>query len=188
MSRIRPHLTYANVVSTLCLFVVLGGVSVAAMKLQEDSVKSKHIVNGQVKRGDLASNAATASAHVDPDTCVAAPGLNPCTPEHARGVTAIARTDGGDYCVTAPGKDGSTTAAAITPEYNGTSLQNGEGNASILQQITPQGTGCSSPQDFTVLTFAYPNVSVRNAADTGSTTVVGQANTSDEVGFSIVIP
>ena len=29
LARIRPHLTYANVVSTLCLFVVLGGSAVA---------------------------------------------------------------------------------------------------------------------------------------------------------------
>ena len=58
----------------------------------------------------------------------------------------------------------------------------------MLQQITSQNTGCSSPRDFTVLTFFYPNVSVRNVADNGATTVVGQALPSDEVGFSIVIP
>jgi hypothetical protein len=34
----------------------------------------------------------------------------------------------------------------------------------------------------------HPNVSVRNAAGTGATTVIGQALPSNEVGFSIVIP
>jgi hypothetical protein len=56
MRRIRPHLTYANVVSTICLFVVLGGSAYAAFHLPKDSVKSKNIVNGQVKGVDVKDN------------------------------------------------------------------------------------------------------------------------------------
>lgn len=52
--RIRARLTYANVISTLCLFLLLGGGAYAAFSLPNDSVKSKHIVNGQVKVQDLA--------------------------------------------------------------------------------------------------------------------------------------
>jgi hypothetical protein len=52
--RIRSHLTYANVVATIALFIVLGGVSYAAFQLPKNSVRSENIVNHQVKPIDLA--------------------------------------------------------------------------------------------------------------------------------------
>ena len=52
--RLRSHLTYSNVVSTLCLFLVLGGGAYAAFHLPKNSVRSKNIVNGQVRSPDLA--------------------------------------------------------------------------------------------------------------------------------------
>jgi hypothetical protein len=64
---IRPRLTYANVTVTVLLFVVLGAGAYAAFRLPKNSVRSKHIVNGQVKAGDLAADAAT-GAKVDEAT------------------------------------------------------------------------------------------------------------------------
>jgi hypothetical protein len=56
--RIRPGLTYANVIATLALFLALGGGAYAAFKLPKDSVGSKQIkanaVNSsKVKDGSL---------------------------------------------------------------------------------------------------------------------------------------
>jgi hypothetical protein len=51
--RIGSRLTYANVMSTLCLFILLGGGAYAALHLPRNSVKSKNIVNGQVKSPDV---------------------------------------------------------------------------------------------------------------------------------------
>ena len=48
LSKLRPHLTYANVISTLCLFIVLGGSSYAAIQLSKGSVKTKHIAMNAV--------------------------------------------------------------------------------------------------------------------------------------------
>jgi hypothetical protein len=62
MRRMRPHLTYANVVSTICLFVVLGGSAYAAFHLPKDSVKSKNIVNGQVKQADVSKTLTVSGA------------------------------------------------------------------------------------------------------------------------------
>jgi hypothetical protein len=59
LSKLRPRLTYANVISSLCLFIVLGGSSYAAIALNENSIKSRHIANGQVKTSDLAKHAVT---------------------------------------------------------------------------------------------------------------------------------
>jgi hypothetical protein len=55
LDRLRPKLTYANVVSSLCLFAVLGGgTAYAVTQIDRNSVKSKHIVNEQVRAKDLA--------------------------------------------------------------------------------------------------------------------------------------
>lgn len=48
MRKLRGNLTYANVVSTLCLFLLLGGGAYAAIKLPKNSVGTKQIKNGAV--------------------------------------------------------------------------------------------------------------------------------------------
>ena len=45
------------VVALVALFVAVGGSSYAAMQLSRDSVLSKNITDGEVKRADLANNA-----------------------------------------------------------------------------------------------------------------------------------
>jgi hypothetical protein len=44
-------------VSTLCLFVLLGGSAVAAVQLSKNSVRSRHIKNGEVRTADLRAGA-----------------------------------------------------------------------------------------------------------------------------------
>jgi hypothetical protein len=56
MGRIRPHLTYANVMVTMLAFVVLGGVAVAAARLPKGSVgteqlKRNAVTQAKIKRG-----------------------------------------------------------------------------------------------------------------------------------------
>jgi len=63
--RLRRHLSYANVMATIALFVALGGSSYAAIALTKNSVKSKHIGKGQVKRPDLAKNAVQSAKVLD---------------------------------------------------------------------------------------------------------------------------
>jgi hypothetical protein len=58
---LRTRLTYANVMSTLLVFGALGGTSYAVTQLDRNSVRSKHIRNGQVKRADLARNSVNSS-------------------------------------------------------------------------------------------------------------------------------
>jgi hypothetical protein len=43
MRRVRDRLTYANVVSTLCLFLLLGGEAYAATQLPKNSVGTKQL-------------------------------------------------------------------------------------------------------------------------------------------------
>ena len=57
--RTADHLTYANVVSTLCLFVLLGGGAYAATKLGKDSVGSRQVRNGSIKGVDVKDDGLT---------------------------------------------------------------------------------------------------------------------------------
>jgi hypothetical protein len=57
MKRVRSKLTYANVVSSVCLFVVLGGSAYAASQLPRNSVGTKQLQNGSVSLAKLSSSA-----------------------------------------------------------------------------------------------------------------------------------
>ena len=55
LAGIRDRLTYANVMATIAVFIALGAGAYAA-GLAPNSVKSKHIVDGQVRTGDVAND------------------------------------------------------------------------------------------------------------------------------------
>jgi hypothetical protein len=55
--RLRLRLSFENVAATLALFLALGGSAYAAVQLSKNSVRSKHVKNGQVKRSDLGKGA-----------------------------------------------------------------------------------------------------------------------------------
>ncbi|MGH2973699.1 MAG: hypothetical protein ACRDLL_02365 [Solirubrobacterales bacterium] len=57
----RRHLTFANIVSLIALFVALGGGAYATLRLPRNSVRSGTIRDGQVKNADLATSAVTSS-------------------------------------------------------------------------------------------------------------------------------
>lgn len=65
MKKIRGKLTYANVVSSLCLFLLLGGgAAFAAGQLAKNSVGTKQIKNGAVT-GAKIKNGAVTGAKID---------------------------------------------------------------------------------------------------------------------------
>jgi hypothetical protein len=57
----RPRITYANVVSTLALFLAIGGVSWAAATLPKNSVGSKQLKKNAVISAKIKAGAVTAS-------------------------------------------------------------------------------------------------------------------------------
>lgn len=57
MKKLRPRLTFANVVSSLALFVALGGSAYAATQLPKDSVGTKQLKDGAVTKAKLAAGA-----------------------------------------------------------------------------------------------------------------------------------
>jgi hypothetical protein len=61
LAKLRSRLTYANVVSTICLCLVVGGGSAYAA----NTVFSADIVDGEVKNSDLAANSVTGGKVAD---------------------------------------------------------------------------------------------------------------------------
>lgn len=61
MSRIKTHLSYANVTATIALFIALGGGAYAATHLPPNSVGTKQLQNGAVSNSKLENNAVTSS-------------------------------------------------------------------------------------------------------------------------------
>ena len=61
LKKLRQHLTYANVIATLALFIALGGSSYAALhvgsrEIADNSIRSRDVRNHSLTRHDLARN------------------------------------------------------------------------------------------------------------------------------------
>jgi hypothetical protein len=85
---LRTRLTYANVVSTVCLFVVLGGSSYAALvitgkNVKDNSLTGKDVKDGSLLKKDFAPGQLPAGA-TGPAGDRGAPG--PTGPEGAQGI------------------------------------------------------------------------------------------------------
>jgi hypothetical protein len=59
MKRLRPRLTYANVMATIAVFVALGGASYAALKLPKNSVGAKQLKKNAVTTAKIKKQAVT---------------------------------------------------------------------------------------------------------------------------------
>jgi hypothetical protein len=51
--RMRRHLTYANVISSLCLFILLGGSAYAAATITGKQVKNNSLTSADIRNGTL---------------------------------------------------------------------------------------------------------------------------------------
>jgi hypothetical protein len=61
MTRLRSHLTYANVMATIAVFVALGGTSYAVVRLPKNSVGSKQIRGNAVGSSEIRKSAVRSS-------------------------------------------------------------------------------------------------------------------------------
>jgi hypothetical protein len=61
MTRLRERLTYANVMATIAVFIALGGVSYAAIKLPKNSVGAKQLKNNAVTTAKIMDQAVSAA-------------------------------------------------------------------------------------------------------------------------------
>jgi hypothetical protein len=59
LRRLKAHLSFANVMSVMAVFIALGGGAYAATQLKKNSVGTKQIKNGAVKSVDVRNNSLT---------------------------------------------------------------------------------------------------------------------------------
>jgi hypothetical protein len=53
LTKLRHHLTYANVMATVAVFIALGGSSYAALRISGSDIKNRSIVGKKIKRNTL---------------------------------------------------------------------------------------------------------------------------------------
>jgi hypothetical protein len=98
---VRRHLTYANVMATVAVFIALGGSAYAGITLSRNSVKSVHIANGQVRSADIRNG----SVRLEDLSRAARAGL-----KGERGAAGAAGAPGAAGAAGAAGRDGSPGA------------------------------------------------------------------------------
>lgn len=123
----RPKLTYANVMSTIAVFVALGGSAYAAAQLGRNQVKAANIASRQVQARHLAVNSVSSASvrnrsirrvdlHPELTGAPGKPGLaGPAGPRGAQGARGVAGAEG------ATGPQGATGATGA-PGANGAAL------------------------------------------------------------------
>jgi hypothetical protein len=121
---LRSHLTYSNVVSTICLFLLLGGVAYAASALAPNSVGTKQLKNGAVTLKKIAKKTQSELKGVGP----AVPGApGPAGPKGDPG----AKGDQGT-----PGSPGTPGAAGVGVDAIFGSGADGSATFTIQSELT----------------------------------------------------
>ena len=103
--KLREKLTYANVVSTLCLFLLLGGGAYAATKLPKNSVGSKQLKNGAVTGQKVAANTLT-GANINASTLGTVPNAT-----HASSADSASSATNSSHATSADNAGHATSAA-----------------------------------------------------------------------------
>lgn len=114
MHRLRRHLTYANIMATLAVFIALGGVSYAAVSLPANSVGSNQIKNKAVSLKKISIGAREA-LHGATGTAGA---QGPVGAAGATGATGEPGEAGDDGAPGAPGAPGATGATGPSDVYS----------------------------------------------------------------------
>jgi len=110
MSRLRSHLSYANVMATVAVFIALGGTSYAVSQLPRNSVGPKQIRSGAVGASEIHTSA-VGSKDIK-DRGVALRDISRAARSSLRGQTGPAGPQG------PPGPGAVTLSAAVLPGGN----------------------------------------------------------------------
>lgn len=181
MRRISRPLTYANVVATLALVLVVGGGSALALTVTGAQIKSGTITykdvkantltggnirNGSVAAGDLSTAVQTAlNARGVTATATVAPGASPSfVTARTHGFTAVSYLSTGHYCLTpAAGVYSAGDVVLVSPEWSNSS------GGQLVASWDYAASGCASG------TIGIETTDSNNGAET------------DNVAFSLAV-
>jgi hypothetical protein len=143
----------------------------------------------QGEKGDTGDTgpAGTAYAHVyvSPNLCAGTPG--DCTPDLAKNVTSVRRIGTGVYCISVTGATPAQRPSMATTEFFNTT---GPEAATAALTLRGGSASCpSGPSQFVVRTQRQVPTTVRDAAGTGTTTVLDDAeDLADNIAFYFMVP
>lgn len=142
-ARIRSHLTFANVVSLMALFIALGGGAYAVASLPKNSVGPRQLKKNAVTRSKIKARSVDASK-IKPKSLVAAnfaPGVLPTGTNGATGPTGATGNPGSAVAYGA--FDGGGGGATVSGPVKNLS------NANVSQPPASPGVYCFSNLSFT---------------------------------------
>jgi hypothetical protein len=164
MQALRSKLTYANVISTLCLFLVLGGSAYAATQLRKNSVGSRQIKNGaitgpKIKKASIEAIKLTALAQSTLQGAKGARGPKGAT--GAKGAKGDTGSRGANGSTGATGSSGAyaTVLNEATPIFQGTH----PGFDAVERVVT--GVYCLTPAAGTSITHPLTSTDWLNSVD-----------------------
>lgn len=160
------RLTYANVMSTLALFIALGGVSYAAVKLPSNSVGTPQIRNGAVT-GSKIDDGAVSEKNLDKAlvaklTLAGKPG-----PQGVQGIQGVAGAGGAAGAIGAQGLRGVAGADGAAGAIGAQGLQGVAGDPAYVQRTAYQPTGTNPPGGMTDVVSQQFTVRAAGAYDLG---------------------
>jgi len=176
IGRLRPHLTYANVVATLALFIALSGAGAyAASQIPRKSVGAPQLRTGAVTANKLRKNAVT-------------------TPKvRAKAITVPKlATDAVDSRVLAPGAVGNDKLAyqAITNDKVGpNSIDGTQVIESTLSQVPSAGAANTAVSAESAQPVAFAKVEANGNVSTGSSKGIAAGNVKTAAGtYCLSVP
>jgi hypothetical protein len=197
---LRSRLTFANVVALLALFVALGGTSVAAVTLANNSVKSKHIARGNVKRSDIGNNAVNsakvaAGSLTSSDFAAGQIPAGPAGPAGAKGETGDVGPQGpaGSVAMLARMNAIPDTFVDDTTFGSPTGTSTASTSEDSVSMVSPD-VALTASNLVVSLTVAVENNSARrftlslNGADTTLSCTIGSLGTSCTSAATVAVP
>jgi hypothetical protein len=166
MSRLRRKLSYANVISTVCLFLVLGGGAWAASKvafhsvghkqLRPNAVDSRRVENGTLRRADLAPSVRPPGLGIDLPWYVGIRAQPIVVPPDSAKITSV-DVPAGRYLVTVSAQLYSTEA----------SDQQRHVDCGAYQQSIPQDAHSTEVLSFSDVEYSDGSIQLRCDSQSG---------------------
>lgn len=177
MRRIRSKITYANVVATLALFIALGGVSYAAVKLPANSVGEKQLkknaVTGKkIKKSTITADKIKNGTLTGADINLGALGKVP-TAGSADNATNAGNSNTTSHLV--------TFAKRVGPSANEATQDLGRANATEIP-LASNGNVSFYAQCYTVSGSLYAEIDYKTTAD-GALSYGGGSSWTGSGGF-----